>query len=190
MQPAKQKKSQKRKRQDQRAVAPFKITEADPLPESLMVYIAELAHVRLCFIAMAVLQALHFLAIPCLRALLMGPFSHGMWQSSFSLVWVWVRLHFRRASSEDEKPEQCLQGGMDGFEAMLSLLSLADRLAAAYEGSQQGDQDALRSGAARGRLRAAMLVRAGERRLLRKFKEAVIRLMTGRDKDGERARAA
>ena len=73
MQPAKQKKSQKRKRQDERAVAPFKITEADPLPESLMVYIAELAQVRLCFVAMTVLQALHSVAIPCLWALLMGP---------------------------------------------------------------------------------------------------------------------
>ena len=73
MQPAKQRKNQKRKRQDERAVAPFKITEADPLPESLVVYIAKLAHVRLCFVAMAVLQALHSLAIPCLCALLMGP---------------------------------------------------------------------------------------------------------------------
>ncbi|CAK0782750.1 hypothetical protein CVIRNUC_005945 [Coccomyxa viridis] len=121
VQPAKQEKSQKRKRQDERAAAPFKITEADPVPESLVVYIAKLAH-----------------------------------------------------------------EGMDGFEAMLSLLSLAGQLMAAYEGSQQGDQDALRSGAAQGRLRAAMLVRVGERHLLRKFKEAVIRLMTGRDKDGNR----
>ena len=98
-----------------------------------------------------------------------------------------VRQHFRRASFEDDKAERCLQEGMDGFEAMLSLLSLAGQLMAAYEGSQQGDQDALRSGAAQGRLRVAMLVRVGERHLLRKFKEAVIRLMTGRDKDGERA---
>ena len=75
---------------------------------------------------------------------------------------------------------------MDGFEAMLSLLSLAGKLMAAYEGSQQEDQEALRSGAAQGRLRSAMLVRVGERHLLRRFKEAVIRLMTGRDKDGER----
>ena len=75
---------------------------------------------------------------------------------------------------------------MDEFDAMLSLLSLAELLMAAYEGSQQGDQEALRSGTAQGRLRKAMLVRVGERHLLRKFKEAVILLMTGRDKDGER----
>ena len=87
----------------------------------------------------------------------------------------------------DAKPEQCLQEGMDGFEAMLSLHSLAGQLMGAYEGSQQGDLEALRSGVAQGRLRAAILVRAGERHLLRKFKEAVIRLMTGRDKDGERS---
>ena len=108
-----------------------------------------------------------------------------MWHSSLSSVL--VRLHFQRASFEDNEPGQCLQEGMDGFEAMLSLLSLAGQLMAAYEGSQQGDQDALRSGAAQGRLRHAMLVRVGERHLLRKFKEAVIRLMTGRDKDGERS---
>ena len=73
MQPAKQEQSQKRKRQDERAAAPFKITEADPLPESLVAYIAKLAHVRLCFVAMAVLQALHFVAIPCLCAFADGP---------------------------------------------------------------------------------------------------------------------
>ena len=74
---------------------------------------------------------------------------------------------------------------MDEFDAMLSLHSLADQLMTSYEGSQQGDQEALRSGAAQGRLRNAMLVRVGERHLLRKFKQAVILLMTGRDKDGE-----
>ena len=91
----------------------------------------------------------------------------------------------QKARVEDGKPELCLQEGMDGFDAMLSLASLADQLMAAYEGSQQADQDALRSGAVEGRLRKAMLVRVAERHLLRKFKEAVILLMTGRDKDGE-----
>ena len=66
-----------------------------------------------------------------------------------------------------------------------ALLTLADRLTARYEGAQKSDEQQLQqSGSVRGRLRSAMLVRVGERRLIRRFKEAVIHLLAGDDEEG------
>ncbi len=65
-----------------------------------------------------------------------------------------------------------------------ALLTLADRLTARYEGAQKSDEHLLQSGSVRGRLRSAMLVRVGERRLIRRFKEAVIHLLAGDDEEG------
>ena len=65
-----------------------------------------------------------------------------------------------------------------------ALLTLADRLTTRYEGTQKADEQLLQSGSVRGRLRSAMLVRVGERRLIRRFKEAVIHLLAGDDEDG------
>ena len=62
-----------------------------------------------------------------------------------------------------------------------ALLTLADKLTARYEGAQKADEQLLQSGSVRGRQRSAMLVRVGERRLIRRFKEAVIHLLAGDD---------
>lgn len=67
------------------------------------------------------------------------------------------------------------------------LLTLADKLLAAYEGSQQADEEALKSRSARGRLLSALLVRVGERRLIRRFKQAVILGLAAGSEEGELA---
>ena len=65
-----------------------------------------------------------------------------------------------------------------------ALLTLADRLTARYEGAWKSDEQLLQSGSVRGRLRSAMLVRVGERRLIRRFKEAVIQALAADDEEG------
>lgn len=60
---------------------------------------------------------------------------------------------------------------------MPALLTLADWLIAPYEGAQRADEELLASGSVQGRLRSAMLVRVGERRICRRFKENVIRML-------------
>ena len=65
------------------------------------------------------------------------------------------------------------------------LMRLADLLLDRYEGTQKSDEELLKSGNVIGRRRLAMLVRVGERRLLRRFKEAVIRMLAADDEEGE-----
>ena len=65
------------------------------------------------------------------------------------------------------------------------LLRLADLLLDRYEGTQKSDEELLKSGNVTGRRRLAMLVRVGERRLIRRFKEAVICMLAADDEEGE-----
>jgi hypothetical protein len=67
---------------------------------------------------------------------------------------------------------------------ILALLRLADLLLDRYEGTQKLDEELLKSGNVTGRRRLAMLVRVGERRLIRHFKEAVIRMLAADDEEG------
>ena len=61
---------------------------------------------------------------------------------------------------------------------------MADRLTARYEGTQKADEELLQKRDVLGRLRHAVLVRVGERRLIRRFKEAVIRLLAADEDEG------
>lgn len=63
------------------------------------------------------------------------------------------------------------------------LLTLAGVLQEQYEGTQKSDEEWLQRNATRNRLRNAMLVRMGERSLIRRFKEAVIRMLIEDDED-------
>ena len=67
---------------------------------------------------------------------------------------------------------------------MPALLTLADWLTGAYEGTQKADEELLRSGGVQGRLRSAVLVRVAERRLARRFKEEVLRLLAEEEDRG------
>ena len=61
------------------------------------------------------------------------------------------------------------------------LLTLAGKLLEHYEGTQKSDEEYLQRNSTCNRLRNAMLVRIGERSLIRRFKEAVIRMLIDDD---------
>lgn len=63
------------------------------------------------------------------------------------------------------------------------LLTLAGKLLEQYEGTQKSDEEWLQRDSTRSRLRNAMLVRIGERRLIRRYKEAVIWMLIDDDED-------
>ena len=71
---------------------------------------------------------------------------------------------------------------------MPALLLLADWLIARYPGTHKADEELLRSGSVQGRLRSAVLVRAGERRLARRFKEEVLIILAR--EEGDRCHSA
>ena len=74
------------------------------------------------------------------------------------------------------------------YQVMPALLMLADWLIARYPGTHKADEELLRSGSVQGRLRSAVLVRAGERRLARRFKEEVLIILAR--EEGDRCHSA